>query len=100
MHPNPSTSGPRSLDLTRLSSKAKTQMASGQGVKKSSQEVKKSRFNKIVIQGKDPDGKWTRKSLVYRESNIFHLCVTRPPEICVNFVFKHIPAASIDTICR
>ena len=26
-------------------------------------------LNKIVIQGKVPDGKWTRKPLAYRESN-------------------------------
>ena len=32
------------------------------------------------------------------ESNIcFHLCVIRPPEICVNLVFKHIHATSIYT---
>ena len=29
-----------------------------------------------------------------------HLCVTRPSEIFVIFVFKHIHAASIYTICR
>ena len=45
-------------------------------------------FNKIAIQGKCPDGKWTRKPLAYQESNIFHLCVTRPDEICVNFVIR------------
>ena len=28
------------------------------------------------------------------------LCVTRPPEIFVSFVFKHIHAASVYTICR
>ena len=44
------------------------------------------RFNKIAIQGKGPDGKWTRKSLAYRESNIFNLCVIRLPGICVNLV--------------
>ena len=31
---------------------------------------------------------------------IFHLCVTRPSEMFVNFVFKHIHTASICTICR
>ena len=35
-----------------------------------------------------------------RESNIFNLCGIRPPEICVNLVFKHIHAASNYTICR
>ena len=30
-----------------------------------------TRFNKIAIQGKGPDDKWTRKPLAYRESNIF-----------------------------
>ena len=38
--------------------------------------VEITRFNKIAIQGKGPDGKWTRKPLTYRESNSFHLCVT------------------------
>ena len=59
-----------------------------------------ARQDKIAIQGKDPDGKWTRKPLAYQESNIFNLCVIRPPEICVNLVFKHIHAASSYTICR
>ena len=54
-------------------------------------ELKKlARFNKIAIQGKGPDGKWTRKPLAYRESNIVRLCVTHPPEMCVNLIFKHI----------
>ena len=57
-----------------------------------------TRFNKI--QAKGPDGKWTRKPLAYRESNNVHLLITRPPEICVNLVFKHIHAASSYTICR
>ena len=30
----------------------------------------------------------------------FYLCVTRPLEICVNLVFKHIYAASSYTISR
>ena len=55
-------------------------------------------FNKITIQGKSPDDKWTRKPLVCRECNIFNLCVIHPPEICVNLVFKHIFAASSCTI--
>ena len=62
------------------------------------------KFNKIltrfVIQAKGPDGKWARKPLAYRESNNVHLLITRPPEICVNLVFKHIHAASSYTICR
>ena len=41
---------------------------------------------KNSIQGKGPDGKWTRKPLTYRESNIFYLCVTRPPDICINLL--------------
>ena len=57
-------------------------------------------FNKIAIQGKGPDGKWIRKLLFYRESNIFNLCVIHPPEICVKLVFKHIHAVSNYTICR
>ena len=57
------------------------------------------RLNKVAIQGKGSDGKMTRKQLAYRESNIFNLCVVRPPEICVNLVFKHIHAASSYTIC-
>ena len=59
-----------------------------------------SHLNKIAIQGKGPDGKWTRKTLAYQESNIFNLCVIRPPEICVNLVFKHIFTARSYTICR
>ena len=45
-----------------------------------------TRFNKIAIQDKGPDGKWTKKPLAYRESKIFHLCVTRPPEMCQPFL--------------
>ena len=56
------------------------------------------RFNKsltrVAIQAKGPDGKWTRKPLAYRESNNVHLLITRPPEIFVYLVFKHIHAAS------
>ena len=57
-------------------------------------------FNKIAIQGEGPDGKWTRKPLACRESNVFHLFVTSPPEICVNLVFKHVHPSSSYTICR
>ena len=57
-------------------------------------------LTRFAIQAKGPDGKWTRKPLAYRESNNVHLLITRPPEICVNLVFKHIHAASIYTICR
>ena len=35
-----------------------------------------TRLNKIAIQGKGPDGRWTRRPLAYRESNSFYLCVT------------------------
>ena len=51
-----------------------------------------TRYDKIAIQGKGPDGKWRRKPLAYQESNTFHLCVTRPPDKCVtvNLVFKYI----------
>ena len=51
-------------------------------------------LTRFAIQAKGPDGKWTRKPLAYRESNNVHLLITRPPEICVNLVFKHIHAAS------
>ena len=57
-------------------------------------------LTRFAIQAKGSDGKWTRKSLAYRESNNVHLRVTRPHEICVNLVFKHIHAASSYTICR
>ena len=57
-------------------------------------------LTRFAIQAKGPDGKWTRKPLAYRESNNVHLLITRPPEICVNLVFKHIRAASSYTICR
>ena len=59
-----------------------------------------SSLTRFAIQAKGPDGKWTRKPLAYRESNNVHLLITRPPEICVNLVFKHIHAASSYTICR
>ena len=54
----------------------------------------------LTIQAKGPDGKWTRKLLAYQESTNIHLRVTRPPETCVNPVFKHIHAASSSTIRR
>ena len=57
-------------------------------------------LTRFAIQAKGPDGKWTRKPLAYRESNNVHLLIARPPEICVNLVFKHIHAASCYTICR
>ena len=34
------------------------------------------------------------------ESNMFHLCVTYPPEICVHLVIKHIRADSSYTMCK
>ena len=49
-------------------------------------------LTRFAIQAKGPDGKWTRKPLAYRESNNVHLLITRPPEICVYLVFKHIHA--------
>ena len=57
-------------------------------------------LTRFAIHAKGPDGKWTRKPLAYRESNNVHLLITRPPEICVNLVFKHVHAASSYTICR
>ena len=45
-------------------------------------------LTRFAIQAKGPDGKWTRKPLAYRESNNVHLLIARPPEICVNLVFK------------
>ena len=57
-------------------------------------------LTRFAIQAKVPDGKWTRKPLAYRESNNVHLLITRPPDIFVNLVFKHIHAASSYTICR
>ena len=51
-----------------------------------------TRSNMISIQGKGPDDKWTRKPFS-------HLRVTRPSELCVNLIFKHIHTASIYTIC-
>ena len=49
-------------------------------------------LTRFAIQAKGPDGKGTRKPLAYRESNNVHLLIARPPEICVNLVFKHIHA--------
>ena len=63
-------------------------------------ETLREGLTRFAIQAKGPDGKWTRKPLAYRESNNVHLLITRPPEICVNLVFKHIHAASSYTICR
>ena len=57
-------------------------------------------LTRFAIQVKGPDGKWTGKPLIYRESNNIHLRVAHPPEICVNLIFKHIHAASSYTICR
>ena len=37
-----------------------------------------TRFNKIAIQDKGPDGKWPRKPLAYRESNIDQCVITCP----------------------
>ena len=48
-----------------------------------------TRFNKIAIQAKGPDGKRTRKQLAYRESNNVQLRVTRPPQICANILFPY-----------
>ena len=48
-------------------------------------------------------GKWTSMQVDKEAidlSRVFNLCVIRPPEICVNLVFKHIHAASCYTICR
>ena len=46
-----------------------------------------TRFNKTAIHDKGPDGKWTRKPLAYRESNIFHLYVICTPEIFDSITF-------------
>ena len=64
------------------------------------QDLTRQDLTRFAIQAKGPDGKWTRKPLAYRESNNVHLLITRPPDICVNLVFKHIHAASSYTICR
>ena len=63
-------------------------------------QITRQDLTRFAIQAKGPDGKWTRKPLAYRESNNVHLLIARPPEICVNLVFKHIHAASSCTICR
>ena len=48
-----------------------------------------TRFNKIALQS--PYGKWTRKSVAYRESNDYSsMC-----NIFVNFVFKHITLVAL-----
>ena len=70
------------------------------GLSAQSRVMSCSDLTRFAIQAKGPDGKWTRKPLAYRESNNVHLLITRPPEICVNLVFKHIHAASSYTICR
>ena len=57
-------------------------------------------LTRFAIQAKGPDGKWTRKPLAYRESISVRLRVTRPSEICVQLLFKHIHAASGYTIRR
>ena len=60
------------------------------GVIFNSRKERRNVVTRFTIQAKGPDGKWTRKPLAYRESNNVHLLITRPPEICVNLVFKHI----------
>ena len=45
-----------------------------------------SRFNKIVIQGKGPDDKWTRSHWLTENPKIFRLCVNRPPEMSTLFL--------------
>ena len=47
----------------------------------------------IVIQSKGLDGKWTNIHRLIQSPTCF-ICVTRPPEICVNVVCKHIHAVS------
>ena len=90
--------GPRFVTIPRLElTAAELSVKVGNFLQK---ELDLTRFNKIAIQDKGPDGKWTRKPLAYRESNNVHLLIARPPEICVNLVFKHIHAASSYTICR
>ena len=55
-----------------------------------------TRFNKIEQEMASGQGShWLIKS-----PKCCHLCVTRPPEICVNLVLKHSHAASSYTICR
>ena len=53
-------------------------------------------LTRFATQAKCQDGKWARN----RESISVRLRVTRPPEICVQLVFKHIHAASGYTIRR
>ena len=48
-----------------------------------------TRFNKIAIQGKGPDGKWTRKPLAYLESTIFS-SMCDPPRRYVSTLFLDI----------
>ena len=63
------------------------------------QTVPLTRFNKIYHPSQRPRWQVDKEAIVYRESNNVHLLITRPPEICVNLVFKHIHAASSYTIC-
>ena len=49
------------------------------------------KFNKIAIQGKMVSGQGSHRLI---ESPKCLICVTSSPEIFVNFVFKHIHAAS------
>ena len=58
-----------------------------------------TRFNKICHPSQRPRWRVDKEALAYRESNNVHLLIARPPEICVNLVFKHIHAASSYTIC-
>ena len=45
-------------------------------------------LTRFAIQAKGPDCKWTRKPLVYRESNNIDLRVTRPSAIRINPVLN------------
>ena len=60
-----------------------------------------TRFNKICHPSQRPRWQVDKEAIgLSRVQQCSSTCITRPPEICVNLVFKHIHAASSYTIRR
>ena len=48
-------------------------------------------LTRLPSNAKLPDSKWTKKPFVSESPTIFHLCVTRPSDIFVNFILNISP---------
>ena len=59
-----------------------------------------TRFNKICHPSQRPRWQVDKEAIGLSRVQQCSLLITRPPDICVNLVFKHIHAASSYTICR